>query len=733
MEETTRKLMEQAQKTKDVIWIFRELSASEAAEPVKDGKEEPSKWKFPEPHKGQWEKHAGYNPARIMKRQTIDQDRKKAYVIITTSAIIDASDELANFVAHKKSRGFNVKVITEKDFGGGVSDTAADNIRRWLQKHYLTENIQYVLLVGDPHPETGEIPMKMIWTHSGCKEPIPSDYYYADLTGNWDWNADGRYGMWPGDFGPGGVDQYYEVLVGRIPYYGSIKDLDAILRKTVNYENQSGDAIQWRKNALLVLPHKKPVEYFQGIKNRFLEPAGWECHRVCDYNYGLDPPPETIPCTMENTIKVWKNGKFGLMLSWGHGRSCSAAGAMDSDHVGELNDAYPAFTVQLNCRNAPPEVPNNLAYSLLRHGAVCTFAATRSCGKMSWLGRDYISRLVEGMSAGEAVYETKLWQFGIGWNTLSSFLIYGDPSLRIIPSEPRSRRRFVNCNAPPGGDGLSWKTAYKDLQDALDEIIRPGMVNEIWVAAGTYKPDRGTGRRLATFRVDKGIAIYGGFTGNETRLDQRDPTKNLTVLSGDIGVEGKSLDNSFHVVTLNKTWEAAVIDGFTITGGNANGRRKQHKKGGGLYNHLSNPTLTNCIFKGNSAAEKGGAIFSCCKWNVITLKNCLMSGNSANNGGAVFLKGRARMTNCTLTKNSAKRGGGFYNDSTGCAVLAGCVLWGNKAQDGGAEIYNGEGGTAVASYSNIEGGINGAKCGGGRSTDSGGNINEEPLFAKPKT
>ncbi|MHC4707758.1 MAG: C25 family cysteine peptidase, partial [Planctomycetota bacterium] len=325
----------QAQKTNDVIWIFRELSASEAAERVKGGKEEPSKWKFTEPHKGQWEKHAGYNPSRIVKRQTIDHDRKKTYVIITTSAIKAASGELADFVAHKKSRGFNVKVITEKDFGGGVSDTAADNIRGWLQKHYLTENIKYVLLVGDPRPETGQIPMKMIWTHPHCKEPIPSDYYYADLTGNWDWNADGRYGMWPGDFGPGGVDQYYEVLVGRIPYYGSIKDLDAILRKTINYENQSGDAIQWRKNALLVLPHKKPVEYFQGIKDRFLEPAGWECHRVCDYNYGLDPPPETIPCTMENTIKVWKNGKFGLMLSWGHGRSCSAAGAMDSDHVGE--------------------------------------------------------------------------------------------------------------------------------------------------------------------------------------------------------------------------------------------------------------------------------------------------------------------------------------------------------------------------------------------------------------
>jgi hypothetical protein len=223
-----------ARKTNDVIWIFKELSADEAPEPVKgEEKAKPSKWKFPGPQAGQWKKHAGYNCSEIVKRPTIDQIRKKAYVIITTSGIKAESGELANFVAHKKSRGFNVKVITEKDFGGGVGDTAADNIRHWLQKHYLKENIQYVLLVGDPRPDTGEIPMKMIWTTPWCKDPIPSDYYYTDLTGDWDWNGDGRYGMWPDDFGTGGVDQFYELLVGRIPYYGSIKDLDAILRKTI--------------------------------------------------------------------------------------------------------------------------------------------------------------------------------------------------------------------------------------------------------------------------------------------------------------------------------------------------------------------------------------------------------------------------------------------------------------------------------------------------------------------
>ena len=289
------------------------------------------------------------------------------------------------------------------------------------------------------------------------------------------------------------------------------------------------------------------------------------------------------------------------------------------------------------------------------------------------------------MSAAEALYETKLWQHGVGWNSLNVFDLYGDPSVSIIPSGPRSRRRFVNFIASSGGDGLSWKTAYRDLQDALDEIIRPGMVNEIWVAAGTYKPDKSTGRRQATFRLDKGIKIYGGFTGNETQLDQRDPIKNVTILSGDIGIEGDNSDNSYHVITFDGTWEAAVIDGFTISGGNANGKKEEHRNGGGIYNHLSNPTLVNCVFKENSAADNGGAVYSCCFWNLLTLTNCLIMDNKANEGGGLYLNCRARMMNCTLISNSAQQGGGIYNDEKGRSILAGCILWANNAKDRAAK------------------------------------------------
>ena len=46
---------------------------------------------------------------------------------------------------------------------------------------------------------------------------IPTDYYYADLTGNWDYDGDGFYG----ERGQDTVDFTPEVIVGRIPTDGS--------------------------------------------------------------------------------------------------------------------------------------------------------------------------------------------------------------------------------------------------------------------------------------------------------------------------------------------------------------------------------------------------------------------------------------------------------------------------------------------------------------------------------
>lgn len=94
---------------------------------------------------------------------------------------------------------------------------------------------------------------------------------------------------------------------------------------------------------------------------------------------------------------------------------------------------------------------------------------------------------------------------------------------------------YVAESAAGAGDGTSWADAYQDLQDALDDARAAGDLDaEIWIAAGTYKPDRGTGGQRFAFELFGSIAVYGGFAGWEECLDQRDRSVNVAILSGDL-------------------------------------------------------------------------------------------------------------------------------------------------------------------------------------------------------
>ena len=69
------------------------------------------------------------------------------------------------------------------------------------------------------------------------------------------------------------------------------------------------------------------------------------------------------------------------------------------------------------------------------------------------------------------------------------------------------------------GDGLSWATAFKTINEAVSFAFSN---DEIWVKEGTYLLKE-------TITIKNGeIALYGGFSGWETALDQRDWEKNVT-------------------------------------------------------------------------------------------------------------------------------------------------------------------------------------------------------------
>jgi hypothetical protein len=101
---------------------------------------------------------------------------------------------------------------------------------------------------------------------------------------------------------------------------------------------------------------------------------------------------------------------------------------------------------------------------------------------------------------------------------------------------------YVDADVIGGNDdGTSWQDSYSILQFAIGEAEYG---DTIWVAEGTYKPTNSSFRTIY-FSLNNGVKWYGGFQGNETELSQRDYELYPTILSGDIGIQGDSTDNSF--------------------------------------------------------------------------------------------------------------------------------------------------------------------------------------------
>ncbi len=244
----------------------------------------------------------------------------------------------------------------------------------------------------------------------------------------------------------------------------------------------------------------------------------------------------------------------------------------------------------------------------------------------------------------------------------------------------------VDTVAAGNNDGSSWSDAYNQLRSAL---AAASSGDEIRVAQGVYKPTS-TADRLATFQLINGVTVKGGYAGSSAPdPDVRNVEMYETILSGDLnGDDGpnfaNNIENSFHVLTGGGTDETAVLDGFTVTGGNANGV-SPHSTGGGMYNSFASPTIYNCTFDKNFALTMGGGMFN--YESCPTITNCVFIENrSDDDGGGIrnYTNSHTIITNCDFISNSAfEEGGGLNNRKNSNAIVTGCMFIGNTAAGGG--------------------------------------------------
>lgn len=249
---------------------------------------------------------------------------------------------------------------------------------------------------------------------------------------------------------------------------------------------------------------------------------------------------------------------------------------------------------------------------------------------------------------------------------------------------------YVDDSATGANNGTSWQDAYLYLQDALAEALSG---DEIRVATGVYRPAGPGGNREISFVIPDGVMVVGGFAGSGfVNPDKRDFNQLPSILSGDLNGDDVAVempenlssepsrqDNSYHVVKATYAYPATFIllDGFVITGGNANGDHYTKTSGGGIEASSDVLSVKNCIIEFNSALDDGGG----CNW-VRTLSNCIIRYNSSRQGGGLF--GAGSLRSCRIENNTAQTGGGIAHPvSVEDESYVDCVIQGNRARLGG--------------------------------------------------
>ncbi len=295
---------------------------------------------------------------------------------------------------------------------------------------------------------------------------------------------------------------------------------------------------------------------------------------------------------------------------------------------------------------------------------------------------------------------------------------------------------YVDHTATGSNDGSSWNDAYTELSTALDNY-NPN--DEIWVAQGSYLPQQpsawvGTPKR--TFYLYQAVALYGGFEGTETLRTERDPALHETILSGDLNGDDQLDDfvsmrsdnvNNVVFVAANLT-QSTIIDGFTISGGQAAGNNSQayNQSGGGIWSWgspqiygckftqnyalfgaggvmlrglaASEASLSNCSFDSNQSDDFGGglALVALDSSKIVQISNCQFTDNQASNAGGGFAAGAAsfNMDNCQFNRNQSGISGGavFTSGLQGLGsdfemALNECDFVGNASSLGGAFHY----------------------------------------------
>lgn len=222
----------------------------------------------------------------------------------------------------------------------------------------------------------------------------------------------------------------------------------------------------------------------------------------------------------------------------------------------------------------------------------------------------------------------------------------------IVPSRIQAQNTcYVSLD---GNDttGDSWVTAFTTISNGLAHA--GGTTNTVLVSTGTYYIS-------APVLVDKALTLRGLAGQSQTIID-----------------------GGGNIRCLHLNHPDAVVEGFTLTNGNAQSTSFNDSGGGA---RMSAGLLRNSLITGNTANQFGGGVCFDQTASNATLEDCSIINNHATNqsslhcyAGGIYLQGTSStVRGCTIVGNTSyKRGNGLLVTRGRNLTIEDCIISNNS-------------------------------------------------------
>jgi len=183
-------------------------------------------------------------------------------------------------------------------------------------------------------------------------------------------------------------------------------------------------------------------------------------------------------------------------------------------------------------------------------------------------------------------------------------------------------RCVLHVNQATGSDsagGTTWGTALETIGEALTRAAQHKC--EVWVATGTYTPGPD---RDDTLEIPPGVALYGGFGGDEELASERAPEAFPTVISGERGDPEDATDNTRRLLT---SGDGTKLDGFTVEGAYDDLDWEEDISAAALTVVDAKMSISNCVFRDNRSVDNIAAIGA--QRSELEIRSCQFINNNA--------------------------------------------------------------------------------------------------------